>query len=80
VKVTVLCKPNAKVSKVEKVDEVTYRVAVKAAPEAGEANEAVRKALADYFQVPVGRVLILSGQKSRRKTAAIKDSGERQAS
>ena len=73
-KITVFCKPNAKIPKVEKVDEVTYRVAVKAAPEDGEANEAVRKVLADYFKVPMAKVLILAGQKSRRKTVAIKES------
>jgi len=72
VKITVFCKPNAKVPEVEKVDAVTYRVAVKAAPEDGEANEAVRKALADFFKVPMARVQILAGQKSRRKTVAIK--------
>ena len=71
-KITVFCKPNAKIAKVEKVDESTYRVAVKAAPEEGEANEAVRKALADFFKVPMARVQILAGQKSKRKTVAIK--------
>jgi uncharacterized protein (TIGR00251 family) len=73
VKITVFCKPNAKIPKVEKVDETTYRVAVKAAPEDGEANESVRKALADYFEVSISRVLILSGQKSRQKSVAIKE-------
>lgn len=73
-KITIFCKPNAKASKVEKVDELTYRVAVKAQPEDGKANQAVRKILADYFELPISDVVILAGQKSRQKTVGIKDS------
>ena len=69
-KITVFCKPNAKIPKVEKVDEVTYRVAVKAAPEDGEANEAVRKVLADYFKVPITKVLNSCGTKITAKDSS----------
>ena len=72
-KITVFCKPNAKIPKIEKVDEVTYRVAVKAAAEEGEANQAVCEAIGKHFQVGVGQVKILAGQKSRTKIVAIKE-------
>ncbi len=44
-----------------------YKVSVKEAPEHGRANEAIVRALADYFHVPYSRVRLLSGQTSKNK-------------
>ena len=71
-KITVICKPNAKKARVERVDGSTYRVAVRAEPEDGEANREVLGLLADYFGVPAADIVILAGQKSRRKQVGIK--------
>ncbi len=71
-KLTIFCKPNAKKPGVEKVDESTYRVAVRAAPEDGEANREVCRLLAGFFKVSLAAVTILAGQKSRQKIVAIK--------
>ncbi len=46
---------------------VIYKVAVKEAPVAGRANEAVAKALAEYFEVSPARVKLITGQTSKQK-------------
>ncbi len=71
-KIIILCKPNAKQSKVEKIDALTYRVSVRAEPEGGAANREVVELLAGYFGVAIGDIVILSGQKSRQKQVAVK--------
>ena len=72
-KITVICKPNAKQAKVERLDPSTYRATVRAAPEAGAANREVAELLAEYFSVPLSAVVILAGQKSRKKIVAVKE-------
>ncbi len=71
-KITVVCKPNAKQAKVEKLDSSTWRVWVRSTPEDGAANREVTEKLAEYFGVPVSCVEILAGQKSRKKIVAVK--------
>lgn len=57
-----------KIDKVgEKAELPLYKVSVKEAPVAGRANEAVIKALADYFEVAPGRVRLITGQTSKQK-------------
>ena len=72
-------KTKAKVEKVERVGQdgldlaglvarpAIYKVSVKEAPVAGRANEAVIKALAEYFAVAPARVKLLTGQTSKQK-------------
>ncbi len=48
-----------------------YKVAVKEAPVAGRANEAVVKALAKYFSISPGRVKLITGQTSKQKVFEI---------
>lgn len=66
-KIEVSVKANAKKEEVVKTAENTYRVSVKAAPREGKANEAVARALANYFEVPKSAVSLCSGAKSKLK-------------
>ncbi len=52
----------------QKMEEpVIYKVSVKEAPIQGKANEAVIKALAEYFDVAPSRIQLISGQTSKQK-------------
>ncbi|MBN1526454.1 MAG: DUF167 domain-containing protein [Candidatus Omnitrophica bacterium] len=66
-KINVTVKPNAKQERVEKTGEGKFTVRVKAKPQEGKANEAVAKALAEYFGVAKSRVVLLHGQASKHK-------------
>ena len=57
--------------RIEKVDETHFIVCVKEPPKQGKANEAIRKELADYFQVPVSQVILQSGFVSKHKVFKI---------
>lgn len=70
-RVTIKVKASAKVTKVEKTGENEYKVSVKAKPVEGQANEAVREALAEHFDIPRSRVAIVSGQTSKMKVFEI---------
>ena len=54
-----------------KSDLVTYKVSVKEAPVNGQANEAIIKALAEYFDTAPSRINIISGQSSKQKVFEI---------
>ncbi len=66
-KVFVKVKPRAKQAKIEKMRDNRFDVWVKEPPVEGKANEAVCKAMAKYFGVPLLRVKIISGSNSRQK-------------
>jgi hypothetical protein len=66
-KLTIFAKPNSKEAKVEKVDETTYKVFVKEPPVKGLANRAIVNLLADYFDVSISAIRIVSGYTSRTK-------------
>lgn len=51
---------------------VTYKVSVTEAPVAGKANEAIIKALADYFDTSPSRITLVSGQTSKQKIFEIR--------
>ena len=70
-KLSVKVRVRAKEARVEKVDDTHYRVCVKAPPVDGKANEAVREALARYFDVRRSAVRIVSGSTSRQKLVEI---------
>ena len=53
-------------------DLVIYKVSVKEAPVDGKANEAIIKALAEYFDVAKSNVTLVSGQSSKQKVFEIK--------
>lgn len=71
-KIFVKAKPRAKEEKVEQVSEDHFVVAVKEPPVGGKANEAIRKAIAQYFKVPPSEVSIISGYTSRQKVVEVK--------
>ena len=70
-KIFVKVKPKAREEKVEKVDDVNFRVSVKQSPEKGKANQAVVRVLADYFGVSQSKINIVSGSTSRLKIIEI---------
>lgn len=49
----------------------TLRARVRAPPEEGQANEALRGLVAGFFGVPASRVRLLRGGRSRRKTLRV---------
>lgn len=70
-RISVKAKPKAKKEKVERLAEDRFIVAVSAPAEKGLANEAIEKALAEYFSVPRSRVTIVAGRTSREKIVEI---------
>ena len=78
-------KTRAKETKVERVEQpamdfgdskrksdlVTYKVSVKEAPVNGQANEAIIKVFAEYFDTAPSRINIISGQSSKQKVFEI---------
>lgn len=70
-KVFVESKPKAKNEKIEKIDESHFTVFVKEPPEKGRANKAILRVLADYFNVSVSRLEIISGASSKNKIIKI---------
>ena len=66
-KISVHIKPNARHEKIEVLAPNEYRVAVKAPPTDGKANQALIKILAEYFKVPQSSVIILHGLASKKK-------------
>ncbi len=73
-KIFVYVKANAKESQVEKIDDTTYKVSVKAPPVEGKANKEVEEVIARHFGFPVSKVFIVSGFKSKSKVVAIPES------
>jgi len=66
-KIFVKVKPKAKEARMEKIDDINFRVWVREPPEKGKANRAVIKALADYFEVSQLNIKIVSGSTSKLK-------------
>ena len=66
-KISVKVKPNSKENAVEPAGEKQYNVRVKEKAIEGRANEAVIKALGEYFGVPKSRITVVKGLKSRNK-------------
>ena len=70
-KIFVKVKPKAREEKVERVDDINFKVQVKQSPEKGRANLAVVRALADYFGISQSKISIVSGSSSRLKIIEI---------
>lgn len=71
VKILVKVKAGAKQEFVRQIGANNFVVSVMAAPEKGKANEAVRSALADYFNVPKFSIKILAGHTTKNKLIQI---------
>jgi len=52
-------------------EEDYYTVCVKEPPIQGKANKAIIKTIAEYFKIPISRVILLSGMSSDRKVFEI---------
>jgi uncharacterized protein YggU (UPF0235/DUF167 family) len=63
----VKAKPGARTNAVQGTHDGALRVAVSVAPEAGKANEAVIKVLADTLGISRARITLISGASSRAK-------------
>ncbi len=70
-KFSVLVKPNARHSGVEKISESEFCVAVRAPARDGAANRAVIEAFAEYFGIAKSSLRILRGHSSRIKQVEI---------
>lgn len=66
-RIFVKAKASAKVEKVGKIDDTHFVVAVKAPPREGKANQAVARALANHFHLPISRLQLVSGFSSKQK-------------
>lgn len=66
-KYSVLVKPGSSQEKVIKTDESEMIVYIRAKAHDGEANEALIKALAEYFDAPKTSLRIVRGATSRHK-------------
>lgn len=51
----------------EQIDSTHFTVRVKEAPIEGQANEAIKKALATFLKLPPRAIKILAGHKAKRK-------------
>ena len=70
-RVSIKVKPNSKTISVEKLNDGSYTVRVKAPAKEGKANEAVIEALSEYFDKPKSRIAILHGQAGKNKVVEI---------
>lgn len=69
--ITVTAKPKKKKEYVEQISPTAYIVSVKEPPEQGRANQAIIKALAQYFHISQSDVVFVSGQTSKLKVFAV---------
>jgi len=82
-RILVKVRPRAKVEKAEQLTQpslglegqkeemLVYKVSVKEAPVDGEANDAVARALAKYFDIAPSRVRLVSGHTAKQKVFEI---------
>lgn len=59
--------PGARKEKVVRTEEGKFTIAVREPAERNEANARVREILADAFRVPMSKVRMLRGVRSRKK-------------
>jgi uncharacterized protein (TIGR00251 family) len=72
-KILVKVKPNAKESRVKKLDDATFSVWVSEPAKEDKANRALIKTLADYFQTQPQNIKILIGRRSKQKIINIQN-------
>ncbi len=70
-KIFVKAKPRAYEDLVERVRENNFNVSVTVPPVKGLANQAIIKAIAEYFKIAPSRVRIVAGFTSREKVLEI---------
>ncbi|MEK9167103.1 MAG: DUF167 domain-containing protein [Patescibacteria group bacterium] len=58
---------------IEKMDDETYKIRIRSAPEKGRANEELIKFLSDSLKIPKDSIKIISGHTDPRKLLKIPD-------
>ena len=71
--VKVFVTPDAKRESVEKKGDGILAIATREPASQNRANDRVRQIVADHFSVPLGKVRILTGHRSRGKMISISD-------
>ena len=66
-KIFIKVKPNAKESRVKKLDDATFSVWVKEPAKESKANQAVIRALSQYFKIPQQNINIVVGHRAKQK-------------
>jgi hypothetical protein len=71
VEFAVVVSPGSSQSKVRGVHGAALKVAVRAPPEKGRANEEVVAVLAEFFELPPRNIAVVSGETSRQKRVRV---------
>lgn len=71
-KISVKVIPNAKKQLIELLPDKSLKIHLKAKPVEGKANQALIKALAEYYNVSKSAIQILQGEKAKNKLISIK--------
>ncbi len=66
-RISVKVKANTSRERIEKIDDGGFIVWIREKPVEGRANEAVAKALAEYFGIAKSNVVLIKGQTSKQK-------------
>lgn len=71
VKITVKVTANSKRPRIEKKEDASYHIYVRAAATEGKANKEVIESFAEYFDVPKSKIEIMKGETSKNKILEI---------
>lgn len=71
--ITVTAKPKKKREYVEQISPTHYLVAVKEPTRQGRANQAIIRALAEYFDIAPSEIELISGHTSKTKIFEVPD-------
>lgn len=69
--IEIVVKTKQKISKVEKIDNIHYKVFVKSSPIENKANREVIKLLSKYFDIPKSNITIKLGSKNSKKVVEL---------
>jgi uncharacterized protein len=70
-KINIFIKLHAKQEGVEEKSENEFIVRINVPPVEGKANKRAGELLADFFQIPKGKIHLLKGEKSKKKVFLI---------
>jgi len=68
---SVKVQPSARKQEIQKISDREYKIRVLSPPIEGKANKEVIEVVASHFHLPVSRIKILRGQKSRKKIVVL---------
>jgi|CXWL01.1.fsa_nt_gi uncharacterized protein (TIGR00251 family) len=71
--ITITAKPKKKKEYVQRISPTHYIVSVKEPAREGRANQAIIKALAQYFHVSQSEIVLVTGQTSKLKIFDVPD-------